>query len=477
MKTTGLFRSLRLLLPLLAAATAHGATPPALITRQTADHRIEIVWPATAVTFVLEEAAVISAAPVWAPFAGTPQSVNGSLVATVDATGAERFFRLREVPAPTPTRIESTSPAAGETGVSVRREAILRFSAPLAADTLLGTQQFFAEFGGRVLLGRVELAGDGLTATLFHLEDLPASARIRVTFVGDGILGTHGKAVDADGDGQPGGTAVVDFDTGGITPVNSTAIIGKVFASEPAGPGANQPLAGVTITVDGAEETLRTTTDATGSFKLANCPTGRFFVHVDGRTTAGSSWPNGTYYPVVGKAWEAVAGRQDNLAAGTGEIFLPLIRAGTLQPVSATQDTVIQFPPEVVAANPALAGVQITVPANALYADNGVRGGKVGIAPVPPDRLPSPLPAGLQMPIVITVQTDGPLNFDRPAPVCFPNLPDPVTGAPLPAGSRQWLISFNHDKGEWEGVGSMTVSADGKLVCTDPGVGIRAPGR
>ena len=27
------------------------------------------------------------------------------------------------------------------------------------------------------------------------------------------------------------------------------------------------------------------------------------------------------------------------------------------------------------------------------------------------------------MPLVITVQTDGPSNFDRPAPVCFPNTP------------------------------------------------------
>ena len=77
---------------------------------------------------------------------------------------------------------------------------------------------------------------------------------------------------------------------------------------------------------------------------------------------------------------------------------------------------------------------------------------------------------------MITVQTDGALNFDQPAPVCFPNLPDPVLGVPLPAGSKQALISFNHDKGIWEAVGSMTVSADGKLVCTDPGVGILQPG-
>ncbi|MCI0534827.1 MAG: hypothetical protein L0Z50_06340 [Verrucomicrobiales bacterium] len=178
----------------------------------------------------------------------------------------------------------------------------------------------------------------------------------------------------------------------------------------------------------------------------------------------------------MGKAWDAVAGKTNNLAGGTGEIFLPLITPGTLQPVSVTQDTEISFPAGVVAANPALAGVTITVPANSLFSDDGTRGGKVGIAPVPPDRLPGPLPPGLEAPIVITIQTDGPLNFDKPAPVCFPNLPDPVLKAPLPAGSKQALVSFNHKKGIWEAVGSMTVSGDGKFICSDPGSGILQPG-
>jgi hypothetical protein len=42
--------------------------------------------------------------------------------------------------------------------------------------------------------------------------------------------------------------------------------------------------------------------------------------------------------------------------------------------------------------------------------------------------LPEPLPEGLALPLVITIQTDGPMNFDRPVPVRFPNLPDPLTG-------------------------------------------------
>src|SRR5262249_8427473 len=156
--------------------------------------------------------------------------------------------------------------------------------------------------------------------------------------------------------------------------------------------------------------------------------------------------------------------------------YLPLIAAGSLKAVSATVDTPITFAPSVLSSNPALSGVQINVPANSLFNDAGLRGGKVGIAPVSPDRLPEKLPPGLNFPLVITVQTDGPSNFDRPVPVRFPNLPDPITGVKLGPGEKSALWSFNHDLGHWEIVGPMTVTADGNFVESDPGVGIRQPG-
>lgn len=378
------------------------------------------------------------------------------------------------------TTIVSTSPSAGEAGVAVTRETVLRFSAPLAAAALLDTSRLYATYGGRRLLGRVELSSDRRQASLFYLENLPASARVRVTLEGDGLKDDRGRDVDADGDGQPGGRGTVDFETLSTSPLLGTAVIGHVFASEPQPDGlggfVNRPLRGVTITVDGMEDVLRTTTDEQGFFRLSPAPAGRFFVHVDGRTAEGSDWPGGAYYPFIGKAWEAVAGTETNLAGGTGEIFLPLIAADALQPVSTTQDTSITFPPETLAANPALAGVEILVPANSLFADDGARGGRVGIAPVPPDRLPEPLPPGLELPLVITIQTDGPQNFDRPVPVRFPNLPDPVTGELKPPGASSILWSFSHDTGRWEPVAPMTVSADGKFVETDPGFGVLQPG-
>lgn len=74
--------------------------------------------------------------------------------------------------------------------------------------------------------------------------------------------------------------------------------------------------------------------------------------------------------------------------------------------------------------------------------------------------------------MVITIQTDGATNFERPVPVCFPSLKN------LPPGTRRFLVSFNHDLGSWEPVGPMTVTddvqvrnvefyVDGQLVFTD----------
>jgi RHS repeat-associated protein len=439
---------------------------------------VRLSWPASATGFELEETPTLAPGAVWSPVGALPQTEDGELVVRIAPSSTSRFFRLRQTSAAL-TRIAETSPAHGENGVAVTRETILRFTAPLAADTTVGGEQLYASFGGRRLLSRVQLSADRRTLTLFYLAPLPGAARVRVTLVGTGLKDAQGREVDVDGDGTPGGTAVIDFNTLALAPLADTAVTGRVFASElapsPGGQSMSLPLAGVTISVDGMEETLRTVTDQFGNFRLAPVPAGDFFVHIDGRTamrTAENPFPEGAYYPFVNKRWTSLAGQEVNV----GNVYLPLVVEGTLQPVSAVQDTVITFPQAVLDTHPELAGVTLTVPANALYADDGTRGGRVGIAPVPPDRLPSPLPPGLEFPLVITVQSDGAGNFDQPVPVCFPNLPDPVTGRTLPPGAKSALFSFNHDIGEWEMAGPMTVSADGMRVCTDPGVGIRQPG-
>ncbi len=374
------------------------------------------------------------------------------------------------------TVITTTSPGAGEPDVAITRETIIRFSDPLAEGDGLDPLAVDVSFAGEAIPRRLHRASDGRSLTIFYDSVLPPSARVRVTLDGDRLIDFRGTAVDADGDGFPGGVLSFDFDTLGLSSVPGTAVCGRVFASElmvseDGAMGVNQPLAGVRITVDGMEDELFAVTDQNGNFRLDNAPVGRFFVHVDGRP-ASAGRADGAYYPFVGKTWESEAGVEVNV----GEVFLPLVSDGTLQAVSAAEETTVGFSESVLETFPEFGDVALTVPPGALFADNGEAGGMVGIAPVDPERLPGPLPDGLSFPLVITVQTDGATNFDQPVPVCFPNLPDPATGRPLLPGETTGLWSFNHDTGEWEVVGSMTASFDGNLVCSDPGSGILAPG-
>ena len=458
----------------LAAAAPHLNLVPSPV-------GIRASWTNEPPGYLLEVTSELAEDSLWTTVFAPAVNASEAISLTIEPSEIPHFYRLRLNEDTGLTTIANTSPADREPGVSVNREIVLNFSRPLAADTVVSTTNFFAGFSGRKFLSRVELSSDRRKASLFFLEPVRGGTRISAVFDGTGLRDSLGRLIDADGDGREGGSRVFTYDTFSTTPIPGTAVVGRVFASELVpGPGTgtnsvNQPLAGVTITVDGAEETLRAVTDANGFFKLTNAPAGRFFVHIDGRTSPLSHWPGGDYYPFVGKAWEAMAGRDDNPAGGTGLIYLPLISANTLQPTSLTQDTVIGFPAEVLAKNPALAGVSLTVPAGSLFDDNGNRGGKVGIAPVPPDRLPGPLPQGLDLPLVITVQTDGAQNFDRPVPICFPNVPNAGGFTPTP-GMKAALVSFDHDTGEWQEVGSMTVSDDGRLICTDPGVGIIKPG-
>lgn len=417
-------------------------------------------------------------------------------------------------------RVSRFSPTDGEKDVAVTRELVMRFSLPIADDAVINTDNFYAAFAGEKLgPSRVIVSDDRLKATLFFDDNLPTSARIRGVFVGDGINDYLGRPIDPDGDGVAGGTAIVDYDTLNITTGTDTAVVGRVLAAD-VGPGGEEiPLENVLISVIGDEQNTFTTTDADGFFTLENAPVGRFFAFVDGRPATGEitvqattgsgtnnggtvdegatssesiggSFPDGDYFAFVAKPWSAVAGRQDNMPTEDGIIYLPLIESETLTSVSATEMTPVSFPESVVNVSDdpndasyfgfytreQLEGTEITVPPNALFDNDGIRGGMIGIAPVPGDRLPEPLPTGLNIPVVITVQTNGPRNFDVPVPAKFPNVPDPITGETLPPGAKSALWSFDHDTGRWEIAGPMTVTADGLFVVSDPGTGIRQPG-
>lgn len=229
---------------------------------------LRLSWPANALDFQLERTASLSGTPVWETLLQIPRQTGNEFSLTVNVTGEQQFFRLRQTPL---AFIRESSPVNGEQGVAVTRETIVRFSSPLAANTTLTTDNFYATFAGRRILSRAELSSDRQTATLFYLEPLPGRSRIKVFFDAAGLKDYLGRPLDPAGTGQPNGFELIQFDTLSVTPLAGTAVIGRVFASE-LQPGSdtganavNKPLAGVTITVDGMEQTLRTRTDAKGT--------------------------------------------------------------------------------------------------------------------------------------------------------------------------------------------------------------------
>ncbi|MEI7773446.1 MAG: Ig-like domain-containing protein, partial [Verrucomicrobiota bacterium] len=373
------------------------------------------------------------------------------------------------------TGIRETSPQNGEESVSSSRRTgiVVRFSMPVEFSEKFNQRSVFgASINGNLLNSRAELSSDGKKLTLFVTDKIPGNARVDVSLDTTGLRDILGRELDGDGDGNPGGLFKFYYLTESLVVVKGTKIKGSVYASEKSN-GADVPLKGVIVRVAGTEN-AQTLTGEDGAFVL-DCPAGRFFAEVDGRKVAGTNFPDGSYYPYVVKAWEAVAGSEDNLAVGTGKIYLPLIPAGALKAVDPTKETKIEVAASVIADKPEMKDVSISVPAGALRKEDGTVGGKVGMAPVPPDRLPEPLAPGLDFPLVITIQTDGAGTFDQPVSVKFPNLPD-QNGNKLKAGEKTGLWSFNHDSGTWELQGPMTVTDDGNFVTTDPGVGVRQPG-
>jgi hypothetical protein len=161
------------------------------------------------------------------------------------------------------------------------------------------------------------------------------------------------------------------------------------------------------------------------------------------------------------------------------DVFLPPMAMGDVVTLSPTEDTDVGFGAAGKAQLQALfpnldpsvwEKMKVTYPAGSAVDKQGNVATEATVIPVPPDRLPAPLPPGQDPGLVISIQALGATNFDTPAPVTFPNLTE------LGPGEKSLIWSFNHDAGRWEVIGAGTISNDGLSVLSDLGVGVLAPG-
>jgi hypothetical protein len=377
-----------------------------------------------------------------------------------------------------PATIVETSPANGEGHVNLARETIVRFSERIDPATITPDSFHLIATGERVP-GRILVSSTERFATFFYDTALPASTEVRIVVDGNRIRGRDGALLDADGDGVAGGVATADFRTLPLTRIPGTNIFGYVYDSYNLGPdGENIPVVGATIRVDAFPE-ANATTDETGFFILRDMPAPEFFVHIDGTTAVNA--PAGTMYPSVGKPFHTVPGQEIQLSmmGVPFNVYLPPMAAADVVSLSPTQDTPVGFGeagleeletmfPEL---DPSVWDrLKVTFPAGSAVDNQGLPATQAVVIPVPPDRIPAPLPPFVDPKLVISIQVIGAENFDVPAPVTFPNLDD------LAPGEKTLILSFDHDAGRWKSIGSGTVSDDGLTIVSDPGVGVLAPG-
>ena len=408
-----------------------------------------------------------------------------------------RGSRQLEFTVTTPVAITEVSPFSGEEMVSLTRDIVVRFSDEIDADSL-GAGAISLIANGIELPGTVRVSSTNRFATFFSSSPLPPSTEVRILIDGDQIVTRGGQPIDANGDGIPGGIGTVDFRTLPLTRIEGTNIFGYVFDSLlKNADGTDVPLVGATIRVDAFPE-ANAVTDENGFFELVDMPAPEFFVHIDGSTATHVridgqlvSIQSSKTYPSVGKPFHSLPGQRIQLSKpptadkpnGTPfDVYLPRIDVGDIQSLNEESSTGVTFGTSALAdlteilpdVDPSMFGLlNVEFPAGSAVNDDGVPATRGVIVPVPPDRIPAPLPGNVEPmnpPLVISIQAPGATSFDVPAPITFPNLDE------LAPGEKSLVYTFNHDAGRWEAIGAGTVSEDGLTIVSDEGVGIRAPG-
>jgi hypothetical protein len=241
----------------------------------------------------------------------------------------------------------------------------------------------------------------------------------------------------------PGSTSIASFVATALIPgpPANTTISGVVLDN------SNIPIEGVSIRIDGTM--LNTASDAQGLFTLTNAPVGYVKLFVDGSTAQRpGTWPMLEY------AMYTVAGQDNTL--GMPIYLLPIDVAHGVS-VSETIGGVLTLPE--------LPGFSLKIMPGSATFPGGGRIGTVSVTLVHADKMPMPPGFGQQPRFIVTIQPPG-VHFDPPAAMTLPN----VDG--LAPGEVTEMYSFDHDLGQFVAIGTGSVSEDGSIIRSDPGIGI-----
>jgi hypothetical protein len=195
-------------------------------------------------------------------------------------------------------------------------------------------------------------------------------------------------------------------------------------------------------------------TDEAGQFAILQAPVGFVKLLVDGSTAA---LPG--QYPSLEYDLVTVAGQ--NTTVGMPIYLLPLNTANQLCVTPTTGGGTLTIPEA--------PGFSLTFGPGQVTFPGGSKTGCVSVTVVHGDRVPMVPGFGQQPRFIVTIQPAGAV-FNPPAPITLPN----VDGLPPRAVTE--LYSFDHDIGTFVAVGTGTVSNDGQVIRSDPGVGVLKAG-
>jgi hypothetical protein len=242
-----------------------------------------------------------------------------------------------------------------------------------------------------------------------------------------------------------------------LGPAAATAISGVVLDN------SNQPIPGVTMRLfqlnKGPSGNLPqqvgtpVQTDGEGQFTIQPAPVGVFKLMADGGTaTRPGVWPTLEY--------DIITTPGQNNTVGS-PIYLPQLNPDNklcVTPSTGGTLTVPQVP-----------GFSLTIAPGSATFPGGSHTGCVTVTPVNMDKVPMVPGFGQQPRFVVTIQPVGTM-FNPPAAMTIPN----VDGLAPRAVTE--MYSYDHDLASFVAIGSATVSDDGSVIRSDPGVGVLKAG-
>jgi PKD repeat protein len=190
-------------------------------------------------------------------------------------------------------------------------------------------------------------------------------------------------------------------------------------------------------------------TNAQGTFLIAPAPVGSYKLMADGSTAAGA-----ISYPTLEYDIVTVAGNDNTVGM---PIYLPALDTVDKVCVDETHGGILTLPQ--------YPGFALNIAAGSATFPGGARSGCVSATPVNGDKVPMAPGFGQQPRFIVTIQPVGTI-FNPPAPMTLPN----VDG--LAPKTVTEMYSYDHDLAMFVAIGTGTVSGDGSVIQSDPGVGV-----